>query len=207
MPARGGLPPGRSLATQPSEITGLLTAWRAGDPDALEHLVDALYGELHRLARRCMVGERTGHSLQPTALVNEAYLRLIDARQVHWQNRGHFLAVAARQMRRVLVDIARTKGYQKRGAAAVHVTFDEGLPVMQEPGRDLLALDDALDALARVDERKARVVEMRFFGGLSVEQSARALQVSVDTVMRDWKMAKAWLLRELSQAPAVRAPR
>ena len=204
MPARGGLPSRRALATRPSEITGLLTAWRAGDAGALEQLVDALYGELHRLARRCMAGERAGHSLQPTALVNEAYLRLIDARQVPWQNREHFLAVAARQMRRVLVDIARAKGYQKRGGAAVHVTFDEALPVMQEPGRDLLALDDALDALARVDERKARVVEMRFFGGLSVEQSARALQVSVDTVMRDWKMAKAWLLRELRQSASVR---
>ena len=150
-----------------------------------------------------MAGERAGHSLQPTALVNEAYLRLVDAHQVQWQNREHFLAVAARQMRRVLVDIARAKGYQKRGGAAVHVTFDEALPVMQEPGRDLLALDDALDALARVDERKARVVEMRFFGGLSVEQSACALQVSVDTVMRDWKMAKAWLLRELRQSASM----
>jgi RNA polymerase sigma factor (TIGR02999 family) len=207
MPARGGLPSRRALVKQPAEITGLLIAWRTGDAAALEQLVDALYGELHRLARRCMVGERAGHSLQPTALVNEAYLRLIDARQVPWQNREHFLAVAARQMRRVLVDIARAKGYQKRGGAAVHVTFDDALPLMQEPGRDLLALDDALDALARVDERKARVVEMRFFGGLSVEQSARALQVSVDTVMRDWKMAKAWLLRELRQPASVPEPR
>src|SRR5687768_13508948 len=204
MPTRGGSPPRRTTAAQPSEITGLLTAWRAGDAGALDQLVDALYGELHRLARQCMAGERAGHSLQPTALVNEAYLRLIDARRVHWQNREHFLAVAARQMRRVLVDIARARGYQKRGGAAVHVTFDEALPVMQEPGRDLLALDDALDALAQVDERKARVVEMRFFGGLSVDQSARALRVSVDTVMRDWKMAKAWLLRELRQPAAVR---
>ena len=207
MPARGGDPSPRAPAAAPSAITGLLTAWRAGDAGALEQLVDALYGELHRLARRCMAGERAGHSLQPTALVNEAYVRLIDARQVHWQNREHFLAVATRQMRRVLVDIARAKGYQKRGGAAVHVTFDESLPVMREPGRDLLALDDALDALARVDERKARVVEMRFFGGLSVEQSARALQVSVDTVMRDWKMAKAWLLRELRQPASVREQR
>ena len=206
MPARGG-DLSRAPAAAPSAITGLLTAWRAGDAGALEQLVDALYGELHRLARRCMAGERAGHSLQPTALVNEAYVRLIDARQVHWQNREHFLAVATRQMRRVLVDIARAKGYQKRGGAAVHVTFDESLPVMREPGRDLLALDDALDALARVDERKARVVEMRFFGGLSVEQSARALQVSVDTVMRDWKMAKAWLLRELRQPASVREQR
>ena len=205
MPPQGGSPSRRAPVTQSSEITALLTAWRAGDSGALDQLVAALYDELHRLARRCMVGERARHSLQPTALVNEAYLRLIDTRRVQWQNREHFLAMAARQMRRVLVDIARAKGYQKRGGAAVHVTFDEALPVMQEPGRDLVALDDALDALAQVDERKARVVEMRFFGGLSVEQSARALQVSVDTVMRDWKMAKAWLLRELKQPGAPRA--
>lgn len=202
MPPRGGSPSRRAPVTQPSEITELLTAWGAGDSAALDQLVAALYDELHRLARRCMAGERARHSLQPTALVNEAYLRLIDTRRVQWQNREHFLAMAARQMRRVLVDIARAKGYQKRGGAAVHVTFDEALPVLQEPGRDLVALDDALDALAQVDERKARVVEMRFFGGLSVEQSARALQVSVDTVMRDWKMAKAWLLRELKQPVA-----
>jgi len=205
MPPQGGSPSRRAPVTQSSEITALLTAWRAGDSGALDQLVAALYDELHRLARRCMVGERARHSLQPTALVNEAYLRLVDTRRVQWQNREHFLAMAARQMRRVLVDIARAKGYQKRGGAAVHVTFDEALPVMQEPGRDLVALDDALDALAQVDERKARVVEMRFFGGLSVEQSARALQVSVDTVMRDWKMAKAWLLRELKQPGAPRA--
>lgn len=201
MPARSGSATRRAAAARPSEITELLIAWRAGDAGALERLVDVLYCELHRLARRYMAGERAGHSLQPTALVNEAYLRLIDAQQVQWQSREHFLAVAARQMRRVLVDIARAKGYQKRGGAAIHVTFDEALPVMQEPGRDLVALDDALETLAQMDERKARVVEMRFFGGLSVEQSARALQVSVDTVMRDWKMAKAWLLRELKQSP------
>jgi len=190
----------RAADERASDVTLLLTAWREGDAAALEQLVEVLYAEPHQIARRCMAGERRRHSLQPTALVNEAYLRLLDARQVHWQNREHFLAVAARQMRRVLVNIARAKGFQKRGGrAAVHVTFDEGLPVMQEPGRDLVALDDALDALARVDERKARVVEMRFFGGLSVEQSARALSISVETVMRDWKLAKAWLLRELRQ--------
>lgn len=182
---------------QPRDITVLLGAWRAGDAAALEQLVDALYTELHRIARHYMAKERPGHSLQPTALVNEAYVRLIDAQRVNWQSRDHFLGVAARQMRRVLVHIARAKGYQKRGGDAVRITFDEALPVMMEPGRDLVALDDALEALAAVDERKARVVEMRFFGGLSVEQSARALGVSVDTVMRDWKVAKAWLLREL----------
>ncbi len=182
---------------QPRDITVLLGAWRAGDTAALEQLVEALYTELHRIARHYMARERPGHSLQPTALVNEAYVRLIDAQRVDWQNRDHFLGVAARQMRRVLVHIARAKGYQKRGGDAVRITFDEALPVMLEPGRDLVALDNALEALAAVDERKARVVEMRFFGGLSVEQSAHALDVSVDTVMRDWKVAKAWLLREL----------
>jgi RNA polymerase sigma factor (TIGR02999 family) len=198
-----GGPPRRARSARSSEITLLLTAWRAGDRAAFEQLVDALYGELHRLARGCMAGERPGHSLQPTALVNEAYLRLIDTQRVNWQNRDHFLAVAARQMRRVLVDIARAKGYQKRGGSAVRITFDEALPVLQEPGRDLVALDDALDALAKMDPRKARVVEMRFFGGLSVEQSAGALDVSVETVMRDWKLAKAWLLRELRQGERV----
>jgi RNA polymerase sigma-70 factor, ECF subfamily len=187
-----------------AEITRLLTEWRAGNAGALEHLVDVLYGELHRIACACMANERTGHSMQPTALVNEAYMRLIGTQRVNWQNRQHFLSVAARQMRRVLVDIARSKGYQKRGGAAVHVTLDEELPVLQEPGRDLVALDDALETLARVDERKARVVEMRFFGGMSVEQTASALDVSVETVMRDWKFTKAWLLRELRRPAAAR---
>ena len=196
--------PSPHLSARASEITLLLAAWRQGDGLAFEQLVEALYGELHRIARRCMADERAGHSLQPTALVNEAYLRLIDTRRVNWQNREHFLAVAARQMRRVLVDIARARGYQKRGGAAVHVTFDEGLPVVREPGRDIVMLDDALTALAAVDERKARAVEMRFFGGLSVEQTARALDVSVDTVMRDWKLAKAWLLRELKRPALTR---
>jgi len=197
--AVGGVPARRSVSAKSSDITLLLTAWRGGDAAAFDQLVDALYGELHRIARRCMAGERAGHSLQPTALVNEAYLRLVDAQRVDWLNRDHFLAVAARQMRRVLVDIARAKGYRKRGGSAVRVTFDEALPVVHEPGRDLVALDDALTALGSMDERKARVVEMRFFGGLSVEQSAHALHVSVETVMRDWKFAKAWLLRELRQ--------
>jgi RNA polymerase sigma factor (TIGR02999 family) len=203
-----GEPPARRVTPgASSDITLLLIAWRAGDASAFDQLVDALYDELHRLARRCMAGERAGHTLQPTALVHEAYLRLIDAQQVNWQNRGHFLAVAARQMRRALVDIARSKGYQKRGGTAIHITFDDALPVMQEPGRDLVALDDALDLLAQMDGRKAQVVEMRFFGGLTVEQTAGALDVSVETVMRDWKFAKAWLLRELrpSESPGARA--
>jgi len=134
--------------------------------------------------------------------VNEAYLRLIDAQHVDWQNRTHFLAISARLMRRILVDVARTKGYQKRGGGAVRVTFDDALVVTDQPGHDLVALDDALAALAVVDERKARVIELRFFGGLSVDESAAVLQVSVDTVMRDWKLAKAWLLRELRDQTA-----
>lgn len=144
-----------------------------------------------------MAGERVGHSLQATALVNEAYLRLIDIQHVNWQNRAHFLAMSARLMRRILVDCARSKGYQKRGGGAVKVTFDEALPVAVEPALDLVALDEALEALATVDARKSSVVEMRFFGGLSVEETAEALEVSPDTVMRDWKFAKAWLLKEL----------
>jgi RNA polymerase sigma factor (TIGR02999 family) len=146
-----------------------------------------------------MAGERAGHSLQATALVNEAYLRLIDVQQIRWQDRAHFLAMSARMMRRILVDHARSKGYQKRGGDAVRVTFDEMEMPGQEQGRDLAALDDALEALAKVDERKSRVVEMRFFGGLSVEETAAVLDVSVETVMRDWKFAKSWLLRELKR--------
>jgi len=190
---------------RPVDVTQLLQAWRNGDNAAFERLVEAVYAELHLIARRCMAGERAGHGLQPTALVNEAYLRLIDTQGVQWQNRQHFLSMAARQMRRVLVDIARAKGFQKRGGDVVHVTFDYDLPAVHEPGRDLVALDDALEALAKLDERKARVVEMRFFGGLSVEESAHALDLSVETVMRDWKMAKAWLLRELRK-PAEGCP-
>ena len=144
-----------------------------------------------------MAGERAGHSLQATALVNEAYLRLIDVKHVNWQNRAHFLAMSARFMRRILVDHARSRGYQKRGGEALKVTFDEGLPVTAEPAMDLVALDEALKALAAVDERKSRVIELRFFGGLSVEETASVLSVSPETVMRDWKLAKAWLMREL----------
>jgi RNA polymerase sigma factor (TIGR02999 family) len=147
-----------------------------------------------------MAGEHAGHSLQATALVNEAYVRLIDVQRVRWQDRAHFLAMAARMMRRVLVDVARAKGYQKRGGGAVRVTFDELALPPAEPGHDLVALDDALQAFALVDERKSKVIELRFFGGLSVEETAEVLDVSVDTVMRDWKLARAWLLRELTAA-------
>jgi RNA polymerase sigma factor (TIGR02999 family) len=178
-------------------VTGILLKWREGDEAALDRLVPIVHDELRRIARRCMAGERAGHSLQATALVNEAYLRLIDVQHVNWQNRAHFLAMSARLMRRILVDYARSKGYQKRGGGAVKVTFDEGLPVAAEPALDLVAFDDALKALAAVDERKSRVIELRFFGGLSVEETATVLGVSPETVMRDWKLAKAWLMREL----------
>jgi len=144
-----------------------------------------------------MAGERPGHTLQATALVNEAYVRLLDVQHVGWQNRAHFLALASRLMRRILVDAARAKRNQKRGGAAIRVTFDEGLAVANEDGHDLVAINDALDALARVDERKSRVIELRFFGGLSVEETAVVLKVSPDTVTRDWRLAKTMLLREL----------
>jgi RNA polymerase sigma-70 factor (ECF subfamily) len=146
-----------------------------------------------------MAGERAGHSLQATALVNEAYMRLVDVQHVNWQNRAHFLAMAARLMRRILVDYARSKNYQKRGGAAARITLDEMNMAGIEPNRDLVALDDALNELAKVDERKGKVVELRFFGGLTVEETADVLNVSVETVMRDWKLAKAWLLKELKR--------
>jgi RNA polymerase sigma factor (TIGR02999 family) len=184
------------IQKDPGSVTGLLLAWRGGDEAALEQLVPLVHEELHRIARGCMRGERAGHSLQATALVNEAYLRLIGAQRVDWQDRVHFLAVSARLMRRILVDFARSKKYQKRGGGAQPVTLPDDL-VVTEPGRDLIALDEALDALAKQDERKAKVVEMRFFGGLSVEETAAALDVSPDTVMRDWRLAKAYLMREL----------
>jgi RNA polymerase sigma factor (TIGR02999 family) len=153
--------------------------------------------ELHRIARRCMKGERAGHSLQATALVNELYMRLVDTRRVQWQDRSHFLAVAARLMRRVLVDHARTRLYQKRGGGAQRVTLVDDLGGSDERPHDLVALDEALEALERTNKRKAQVVELRFFGGLTVEETGHVLGVSPDTVSRDWKLARAWLLREL----------
>lgn len=178
-------------------VTGLLLAWGKGDDDALGRLIPLVERELHRIARRCMAGERAGHSLQATALVNEAYLRLVDVQHVNWQDRAHFLAMSARLMRRILVDWARSKQYQKRGGGAMRVTFTEALPIADDRGHDLVALDTALEALAAFDARKATVIELRFFGGLSVEETAAVLKVSPDTVMRDWKLAKAWLLREM----------
>jgi RNA polymerase sigma factor (TIGR02999 family) len=179
------------------DVTALLVAWGAGDEAALARLIPIVHDELHRIARACMAGEKDGHTLQATALVNEAYLRLINTQGMNWQNRAHFLSMAARLMRRILVDFARSKQYAKRGGGAVNVSLAPDLALSDEPGRDLVALDDALEALARVDERKSQVIEMRFFGGLSVKETAEALKVSPETVMRDWKLAKAWLLRQL----------
>ena len=183
------------------EITELLHAWTHGDDEALAALTPLVHAELRSRARALMRAERPGHTLQPTGLVNECFLRLVNARDVDWQSRTHFFALSARLMRRILVDFARAHKYGKRGGGAIAVTLDQEANDVHspEPSRDLVALDDALEALAAVDERKARVVEMRFFGGLSVEQSANALGVSVETVMRDWKVAKAWLLRELTK--------
>jgi RNA polymerase sigma-70 factor, ECF subfamily len=186
-----------TLVTHPTRVTGLLLAWRAGDETALDRLVPLVHDELHRIARRCMHGERAGHSLQATALVNEAYLRLLHVRQINWQNRAHFLAMSARLMRRILVDFARAKRNHKRGGDAVRVTFVEDLAVSNEPDVDLVELHDALDALTVFDERRSQVVELRFFGGLSVEEAAVVLKVSPETVTRDWKLAKSWLSREL----------
>jgi RNA polymerase sigma factor (TIGR02999 family) len=182
---------------QPTE---LLRAWSQGDESARDRLIPLLYGELHRLARRYMRHERPDHTLQATALVNEAYLRLIDVNRVEWRNRTHFLALAAQMMRRILIESARSRHRQKRGADAVRVNIDDlgELPEPQEP--NLVALSDALSALAMFDTRMSQVVELRFFGGLSVEETGAVLNVSPETVNRDWKTAKAWLLRELSRS-------
>ena len=182
-------------------VTELLLKWAQGDEGALEQLIPLVHQELHQLARRYMARERKEHSLQATALVNEAYLKLIDARTVSWQDRAHFLAVAARVMRRILVDHARARHAHKRGGMAARVTFDEALVVTDEPAQDFVALDEALAALATLDDRKSRVIELRFFGGLSVAETAGVLRVSEATVMGDWKLARAWLQREMRAAP------
>jgi RNA polymerase sigma factor (TIGR02999 family) len=188
------MPPNTDV--QPTE---LLRAWSQGDESAREKLIPLLYGELHRLARRYMRKERPDHTLQPTALVNEAYLRLIDVNRVEWRNRTHFLALAAQTMRRILVESARNRHRQKRGGGAIRESIESigDLPKPEE--RDVIAVSDALSGLARFDARMSQVVELRYFGGLSVEETADVLNVSPETVMRDWKTAKAWLLRELRQ--------
>ena len=177
--------------------TDLLRAWSQGDGSALDRLVPLVYEELHRLARRYMRQERPDHTLQATSLVNEAYLRLIDVNRVEWRDRAHFLAVAAQMMRRILVEFARNRQRQKRGGGAVHVNLDDMQELPDSQGRDLVALSDALSTLATLDARMSQVVELKFFGGLTVEETADALNVSPETVMRDWKTAKAWLLREI----------
>lgn len=178
-------------------MTQLLRAWTGGSDQALEALLPLVEGELRRLARGYLARERKDHTLQTTALVNEAFVRLVDARSIPWQGRAHFLGIAARLMRRVLVDHARTRGYRKRGGDLQRVSLDEAMVVSRDLDVNLLALDRALDRLAEADPRKVRVIEMRFFGGLTVEETAEALQVSTDTVKRDWRLAKLWLLRDL----------
>jgi RNA polymerase sigma factor (TIGR02999 family) len=181
-----------------SDATDLLLAWSQGDESAFEKLVPLVYQELHALARRYMRSERSDHTLQATALVNEAYVRLIDVNRIRWQNRSHFFAVAAQTMRRILVEFARQRHRQKRGGDAVRVPIDD-VDMPQEQTADLVALNDALSTLATFDPRMGQVVELRFFGGLTVQETADVLKVSPETVMRDWKTAKVWLLRELSR--------
>jgi RNA polymerase sigma-70 factor, ECF subfamily len=183
----------------PHDLTSLLRAWSGGEDDAFERLMPLVYDELHRMALRYLAGERAAHTLQPTALVNEVCIRLLGWDQVRWQNRGHFFGVSAQLMRRVLVDIARRRRAERRGGgAAVRVSLDEVEVPMQERGADLVAIDEALDMLNAKDPRKGRIVEMRFFGGMSAEETAQALGLSVRTVHSDWAFARAWLYRALS---------
>lgn len=189
------------MTPMPHEVTQLLLAWSEGDQAALDRLVPLVYDELHRLARGYMRRERANQTLQTTAVIHEAYLQLIDARQVKWQNRAHFFGVAARLMRQILVAFARERGYQKRGGGANRVSLDEALVIDEGLDEDLVALDEALGALAQFDARKAQVVEMRFFGGLTEEEIATALGVSPETVRRDWRLARSWLRRKLRVEP------
>jgi len=187
--------------TTPSEkdVTRLLVAWSNGDQTAIEQLTPLVYSELHRLAHRYLGRERKGHTLQTTALVHEAYLRLIDQKEVRWQNRAHFFAIAAQMMRRILVDYARSRNVAKRGGDARQVSLDEAMDVSDERAADVIALDEALKSLSDLDQRKGRIIELRFFGGLSIEETAEVLGVSPGTVMRDWTFAKAWLQREINK--------
>jgi RNA polymerase sigma-70 factor (ECF subfamily) len=193
------------MVTQPAQVTRLLLAWNQGDDAALDELLPIVYAELRRLARSYMARERHGHTLQATALINEAYLRLVDVRQVEWQNRAQFVAVCARLMRRILVDAARSRGSTKRGGQAQQIPFEERLAPQGGRRDELLALDEALNRLAEMHPRRSQVVELRVFGGLTVEESAEALRVSAETVMRDWRFAKAWLTRELKSNGSTRA--
>jgi RNA polymerase sigma factor (TIGR02999 family) len=188
---------GRMPASSTHEVTSLLRAWREGDPKALEKLMPLVYRALHQAAHRQMVRERSGHTLQTTALVNEVYMRLVGLQETCWQNRSHFLALCAKLMRQILTDYARTRLRLKRGGGAPDLSFDGDLIIVGVPRFDLLALDDALTNLATFDQRKSKVVELRFFGGLTAEETAEVLGVSTETVHRDWKVAKVWLLHEL----------
>src|SRR5579863_8935487 len=181
------------------EITHLLQAWRQGDERALDKLTPQVYRELHLAAKRCMARERDGHTLQTTALINELYLRLSNLKLIDWQNRAHFFALCARQMRRILTDQARARRAHKRGDGAKAISLDDALTISPEPSADLVDVDDALNQLAKVDERKTQVVVLRFFGGLNVEETAEVLKVSPETVARDWRLAKTWLMRAMSE--------
>jgi RNA polymerase sigma-70 factor (ECF subfamily) len=190
-----------AFSASQSHVTTLLLAWGEGDESALEQLVPLVHRELRRLAQRAMAGERADHTLQPTALVNEVYMRLVDMKNVRWNDRAHFFALSARLMRRILVDIARSRRYKKRGGGAATIGLDEGLVAAPQRGEDLVALDDALGRLAAFDPRRSQVVELRFFGGLGIEEIADVLKVSRHTVMRDWTLARTWLFQELRRRP------
>jgi len=181
------------------EVTQLLKAWTAGDEKALEKLTPLVYRQLHQVAQRYMAGERSDHTLQTTALVNEVYLRLVDCGRVNWQDRAHFLAVSAQLMRHILVDFARSRGYQKRGGAVAHISLEEAPSVCNEPDANLLALDDALKCLAQLDAQQSQIVELRFFGGLTIEETAQVLGIPPIQVNRRWASARAWLYREMSK--------
>jgi RNA polymerase sigma-70 factor, ECF subfamily len=188
------------ISSPPVDITGLLRAWSGGDQAAFESLAPIIYGELHRIARGYMSRERPDHTLQATALVHEAYLHLIDVHSVGWQDRAHFFAISAQTMRRILIDRARASAAVKRGGSATHLHLDDIPEVGSWRGSELIALDDSLTTLAKMDPRKAKIIELRFFGGLSVDDTAEVLKISPQTVMRDWKLARAWLERELASS-------
>jgi RNA polymerase sigma factor (TIGR02999 family) len=185
-------------SSYPQEITVLLHAWRRGEAGALDELMPLVYGELRRIAHKYMMREHPGHTLQTTAIVNEVYLRLVDSAGIEWKDRSHFFAISANLMRRILVEFARSRGREKRGGGIQKVEIDEAILSLPQRGTDLVALDDALTALAALDARKAKVIELRFFGGLSLEEAAEVLGVSPDTVRRDWRLARAWLCREMT---------
>jgi RNA polymerase sigma-70 factor (ECF subfamily) len=188
------------MTPSPHEVTQLLKDWSSGNQAALDKLTPLIYEELHRLAHQYMRRENPGHVLQTSALVNEAYLRLIDQKQVQWENRAHFFGIAAQLMRRILIDYARKRNNARRGGGARHVPLDEALIALHEQAADVLALDEALNNLTTIDLRQSQIVEQRFFGGLSIEETAEVLKVSPGTVMREWTFAKAWLQREMTRA-------